>query len=478
MQILRSQCAVYAKQYAGRGACFQVQSVLAKLSLCRTRALGGNTLQCDDCGQVTERFHSCGDRHCPQCSGCKRYDFAERAERLILAGVTYYQVVFTLPGVLSELALANRESMADLLFESAAASLRKTIRSEQNFEHASMMVLHTWNQTLGPHWHVHALVPGGGPSLSKDQWKSAQSPPGAVNGADFYLVDAINLREAYRKLAIARLRKLYAKGELKLGGKFAYLQDESAWKDFCDQLTETDWVSFIQPPPAKSCSAEQVVRYLTRYLTGGPISDRRIVAADANHVTFMAREGKRTGGDREQVPIRLTSLEFVRRWCDHIQPEQLTKSRYFGGWCSRKRTVYQTRCRRLLNLGDEHDETAEHELESTAVDGDVGDTVEEDSQVKCPACEQVSLRLFGHTPKPSWSTVLTHLDSRCPAWYAETEHAEFCEYLNREYGIGYEDWCLEMRIESTMRKRTEPPPRQLFLPGLSSERDCYMLEYD
>ncbi len=55
--------------------------------------------------------------------------------------------------------------MADLLFESSGASLRKMILREQGFSHASMMVLHTWNQKLQPHWHVHALVPGGGPSL-------------------------------------------------------------------------------------------------------------------------------------------------------------------------------------------------------------------------------------------------------------------------------------------------------------------------
>ncbi len=80
-----------------------------------------------------------------------------------------------------------------------------------------------------------------------------------------------------------------------------------------------------------------------------------------------------------------------------------------------------------------------------------------------------------HTPKPCWSKVLTHFDNRCPAWYAKTEHAEFCEYLDREYGIGYEDWCLVMRIESTMSPPPEPPPRQLFFAGFTSERD-YLLE--
>jgi hypothetical protein len=46
-------------------------------------------------------YNSCGDRHCSQCSGSKRYNFAERAEKLLLDGVDYYQVVFTLPSELS-----------------------------------------------------------------------------------------------------------------------------------------------------------------------------------------------------------------------------------------------------------------------------------------------------------------------------------------------------------------------------------------
>jgi hypothetical protein len=458
-----------------------VQSVLAKLSLCRTRALGGKTYQCDDCGAASEVYHSCGDRHCPQCSGCKRYDFAIRAEQLILERVTYYQVVFTLPGELSELALVNREAMADLLFKSAAKSLNKTIRSQQGYDPASMMVLHTWNQQLQPHWHVHALVPGGGPSLTNEQWKSAQSPAGAENSDNHYLVDAISLRETFRKFAIAQLRRLYKKAVLKLGGKFAYLQDEQAWEHFCDGLAAMDWVSFIQPPPTESCTADQVVRYLTRYLTGGPISDSRIVAADANQVTFLAREGKCVGGERMQVPVTLGTLEFVRRWCDHIQPDQLTKTRYFGGWCGRKRTLYQARCRRLL-LAPLEPPAAPDDASASPTGPLPAESSREESCLRCQACQSSSLRLIAETRKPSWSSVLTHWDSRCPAWYAETEYEAFCEHLEREYGIDYEDWCLEMRIESTMGDRPVSgclvsEAQQLYFPGLCPARDFVIESY-
>ena len=87
--------------------------------------------------------------------------------------------------------------------------------------------------------------------------------------------------------------------------------------------------------------------------------------------------------------------------------------------------------------------------------------------------ERVGLGEFHSTTTDE--ELLTHFDFRCPSWYAEHEYQEFCEYLEREYGISYEDWCLEMRIESPMREpveRTAGPPQQfeqLYLPGLSPE---------
>lgn len=92
-----------------------VQSVLAKISLCRTSTLGGRWYQCNDFGETTKLYNSCGDRHCPGCSGSKRADFNERARKLITPDVDHYQVIFTLPDTISTLALANRQEISDLL---------------------------------------------------------------------------------------------------------------------------------------------------------------------------------------------------------------------------------------------------------------------------------------------------------------------------------------------------------------------------
>jgi len=98
-----------------------------------------------------------------------------------------------------------------------------------------------------------------------------------------------------------------------------------------NEATPCKQVSYIQPPPQQAnnepSSAESVMKYLARYLTGGPISDHRLISADARSVTFWAREGTTTGGDSKQILVTLSRLEFTRRWCLHILPAGFTKSR-------------------------------------------------------------------------------------------------------------------------------------------------------
>ena len=134
--------------------CRQVQSTLAKLELCRTDALGGHLYRCDPCDFECRVNNSCGDRHCPQCAGAKRADWLDSTSQLLLPGITYFQVVFTIPDKLSSLALGNREEMYDLLFRAAWKTLKDVIADEQLFEAAAVMVLHTWNQMLEAHAHV------------------------------------------------------------------------------------------------------------------------------------------------------------------------------------------------------------------------------------------------------------------------------------------------------------------------------------
>ena len=413
-QILRTAAPRYVERYRQQAAP-QVQSTLAKLSLCRTAALGGHRYRCDGCERECVVYNSCGDRHCPQCAGAKRRDWIDSTEQLLLDGVRYFQVVFTLPSELSSLALGNRQPIYDLLFNSAWAALKETIQTEQGYDPAALMVLHTWNQRLDPHGHVHAVVPGGGPALDGSGWVNSQRRDGSCFSDD-YLVDAVGLRRAYRQHFVAGLDRLRAKNQLKLQDDFQYLQEDKSWASFLLKLESTEWVSYIQPPPkqedGQACHPERVLKYLARYLTGGPISDARIIAADETEVTFWAREGKTTGGDGHCIPVTLPIEEFTRRWSLHILPKGYTKTRRFGGWSNIRRDRYLERCAILL-------EATSVPLSTCATEFDPFIFLEQECEKceegeKCPVCGG-EMRLIDRREKLSWREIMT--SPYRPSWY-------------------------------------------------------------
>ncbi|MDV6031795.1 MAG: transposase [Phycisphaera sp. RhM] len=429
-----------------------MQSVLAKTSVCRTRALGGRWYECDDCQGITKVYNSCGDR----------------ASQLLLDGVDYYQVIFTLPEILSTMALANRNELADLLFQSAWKALKKSIGTEQGYDPATLMVLHTWNQKLKEHWHVHALVPGGGPSLKDQSWTEATPPP-MENPPQKYLVDAINLRTSFRKFAIAKLQRLWRAGKLSFGGSLSYLREDDAWDGMIKDLESVEWVSHIEGPRCDESRPEHVVRYLTRYLTGGPISDYRITAADSESVTFLAREGRTTGGEDVQVPCTLPRDEFVRRWCLHIQSDQLTKTRYFGGWSNTRKDGYLERCALALDDAGVGVET-EIDFDVKSIEASesefVGDTSEGDSGLVCEHCGSESLTLIDEIDKPSWTDVFRVGNEACPDWYRESLDLDDRRFWDDAMGEGFSDWYdwyLKSEEESAKELELEPDsaPAQL-----------------
>ena len=225
----------------------------------------------------------------------------------------------------------------------------------------------------------------------------------------------MSLRRAYREHFLAGLDRLREKNELKLQDEFEYLQEDPAWDAFLRKLASTEWVSHIQPPPrgedGEACAAEQVIKYLSRYLTGGPISDGRIIAADESEVTFWAREGKTTGGDDHCIPITLSTCEFTRRWSLHILPKGYIKTRRFGGWSNRRRDTYLERCAILL-------EAKSVPLSPQATEFDPWIFFEDDSPctdgVECPICGG-PMRLVDRRDKPSWADIMT--SAYRPRWY-------------------------------------------------------------
>lgn len=173
------------------------------------------------------------------------------------------------------------------------------------------MVLHTWNQKLEHHPHVHALVPGAAPSLDGTTWVPHRMTKGPIHDKPVpFLVD--NKRDEFKKIMT--------------------------------NLSDQAWVVYIEGPPSATSSPEHVLKYLARYLTGGPISDRRLIEESRGKVVFLARAGD--GSDR-QIRVERSGVEFVRLRSLHILPKGFTKSRFFGGWSNNQRAIFLDRCRKL-----------------------------------------------------------------------------------------------------------------------------------
>lgn len=380
-----------------------IRQTLAKLSLCRTEALSHRRFACLDCGHEIILPNSCGDRHCPKCSGAKRSDWMDSTKQLLLHGVHHFQVVFTLPSEISSLALGNPSELYKLLFRASWASLKETIISEHNYDPAALMFLHTWNQRIQYHPHLHAVVPGAGPSLGDQGWVSTPKD---------WLVDADDLRRCYRKHFLDGLTELRKKGKLRLGGESANLILDDEWEAFVNKLKAKKWVTHIVPPPKTStgenCDPEAIVKYLARYLTGGPISDARILAADKEKVTFLAREGVITGGTKKQVPVTLPTVEFVERWCLHILPFQFTKTRRFGGWSNIRVNSYHERCSIML-------EALNAPLPEDAFCFPPPEEECDTDKTTCPNCGGRFVE-FVQPHKPSWATL--RASEYWPAWFS------------------------------------------------------------
>jgi hypothetical protein len=242
-----------------------------------------------------------------------------------------------------------------------------------------------------------------------------------------YLTDNVELGRVFRKKFTGGLRRLVSSGKLKLQDEWAKLHDRDELQAWLDTITASDWNVFIEGPPHGRSRPEHVLKYLARYLTGGPISDRRILRDEEGRVTFWARSKEKTKAKRNRSrSFSLSGKEFVRRWAMHILPKGYTRSRQFGGYHGRKRAAYLASCRELLakSLPAEANVVAEPPAPPST----------EPSPLSCPRCD-VPLRCLNRRRRPSWKFIFArslyddatlyspmhHIYSRAPPAFPQDE---------------------------------------------------------
>jgi hypothetical protein len=297
-----------------------VQNVMQRLKTCRTAALGYHAYRCSDqaCGHIKYQYHSCRDRHCPNCGALKKQEWIEaRMQELLPA--KYYHVVFTLPHELNSLVLGHRKLLFKLLFYASSQTLL-TFAKDPKYLTALpgiISVLHTWGQQLSFHPHVHCIVSGGG--IAKDNtWKEAKK-----SKYDF-LFPLKAIKEVYRAKFLQSLQQMIATGEV-------IMPQGTDHKELINLLYQKEWIVYAKAPFG---GPHAVIEYLGRYTHKVAISNHRICSVDDDTVTFDYKDYA-DGNKKKQMS--LTPKEFIRRFGQHVLPKGFTKIRTYGYLANRKR---------------------------------------------------------------------------------------------------------------------------------------------
>jgi len=284
-------------------------------------------------------------------------------------------VVFTLPEQLAAVALQNKRVVYNLLFSAAAETLR-TIAADRRHLGADigfLAVLHTWDQTLRHHPHLHCVVPGGGLSMDGEGWRSCR--PG------FFLPVNV-LARLFRRLFLQGLEGAYEKGQLSFHGSCAFLAQPTAFKRLLKSVRAREWWVYAKPPfggPA------QVLAYLGRYTHRVAISNHRLLSLQDGKVNFNWRDNR---NGQLRSTMTLSADEFIRRFLLHVLPRGFQRLRQFGLLANRRRAAQLERCRQLLNTTAQTIEALRRDYRS------LYQIVSGTSLRQCPACRTGAMKFF------------------------------------------------------------------------------------
>jgi hypothetical protein len=335
--------------------------VLRAIAACRTAALGGHRESCENCGFQRYAYNSCRNRHCPKCQALTKAQwYADRQAELL--PVPYFHVVFTVPHKLNGLFLScetNQREMLQLLFRAVSQTLTQFGKKNLGGRLGFMLILHTWDQLLRAHFHLHGVIPAG--ALSEDRSRWIDLP------CEEFLFPVRALSVVFRAKFLRGVMRLLGQGKLRLSGKLAGLADPTTMRAFLQPLWNQDWVVYSKRPFG---GPQKVLDYLGRYTHRVAISNHRLLSVQGGKVRFRYRD--RRHGDVVKV-AELPAEQFIGRFLQHVLPSGLMRIRHYGFLANRHKRESLAVCRRLLGAASpkepsEKKDVRQWMLELTGID--------------------------------------------------------------------------------------------------------------
>ncbi len=308
---------------------------VSSIRYCRTAALGGHVQSCP-AGHI-ERicYNACKYRFCPKCCALPKERWLD-TQKAKLLDCDHYHVIFTLPHQLLELWGCNTRVMADLFFKTAIATLQELLGDAKYLGAVTGIIasLHTWGRNLSHHPHLHCLVSGGGYSPDK-RWKAV------TNG---YLLPFQVVRALFRGKFLVALRHAYDRGKIAHPVNLAAVQFQNLLNILGRKVK---WNVHVRE---RYAHGQGVVKYLARYLKGGPIRNQNLLEATHDQVVFRYTDHR----DQQTKTQLLNTREFISRWLWHLPEHRQHTVRYYGLYHSRLKEK-RAACRKALRQPPEAD---------------------------------------------------------------------------------------------------------------------------
>jgi hypothetical protein len=345
------------------------KKIVTNLTHCRTSHLGGHIERCDHCEAERLSYHSCRNRHCPKCQQIPREKWLKARESELLP-VSYFHVIFTLPHELNHIVLSNKRVMFNILFKAVSKTLLKFGEDQLGGRLGFIATLHTWDQKLKSHFHLHCLVAGGVLSPDRRQWIPCKND---------YLFNAQALSLVFRGKFVDLMNRARKDDKLCIA--------DDKYSQLKDKLYSKKWVVNVRDPFDR---AQPVLEYIARYTHRVAIANSRIQELKGGMVTFGYKDRKNNTTATET----LSAVKFIHRFFLHILPLRFVRIRQYGFLANRNRKANLSHIRLLLKSPPQPDHantsTEQMMIELTGVD-----------ITRCPYCQEGQMLVVAEIPRGS-----------------------------------------------------------------------------
>jgi len=316
----------YESYRAGKRLAIHQVKAARNIARCRTGFFGVRLERCPEDHETTFRFNACHHRSCPQCNALPRQRWLESTLPRLLP-VAHRQVVFTIAHELLPLYQHNTALLIQVLFESVAWVLQRHLSDPKRLGATAGFILayHSWGRNLSLHPHIHALISEGG---INDQGKWIQAKTASF-------LPARAMMHSFRGRMISTLKERLREGALILPEGM----NELSVKSLFAASYKKPWNVHVEKQYAHGAG---LVKYLARYLRGGPVHSNQIRVKDAQ--VKLRYKDHRTG---HRQSLLIDRSEFIRRLLTHVPPAHQPMVRHYGLYSNRLRKERELAQRQL-----------------------------------------------------------------------------------------------------------------------------------